>query len=379
MLVRQPKTVIFHDEIKEAKEPQGILEELMPACIHSGYKETFKILSDYFGDLNNIQLTSSTNFEPSNNRYTLFGKSIQSYCDEVYQKAIAIAINYVCTGAPLDLLEAEIRKDPRVLLPILEIDGMKGTLEQLAIIGLDYTLNKFSGAQEEGLFERLKNLRKELLLGTIPEALQQYQQASPLADKKEKNLIENIANTVFDMIKAKKSLKEVDEYLGKNLVKPKVITDNRYNLFLLKLLKKVIKVFQIRLVEITDWSDRNDSNRGAISMCISAIGIIQIPTPLRVRQLFRGGLYYLLNDNRNNYSDGHKVNRELNQSQIDLYREGIGTIFCYADYGRHRWSRKGKGPYLGDYSFVEGYIEQCIRQSKIIRTQSMDKTCCLVM
>jgi hypothetical protein len=248
--------------------------------------------------------------------------------------------------------------------------------------------------QVEGIFERLKRLRVELLPNSVPEALQQYQLASPPADEKEKYHIANIANTTFDMIKDKKPLEDIEEYLNANMVKPKVMTDNRYNLFLLKLLKTTIKVFRNRLdYEFTrrpyyshhdpdprrsskdkyQWSEKFDMKNGALVKCVRAIGIIQFPVPRRVKKLFRVGIGYLLND-KDRIPDDPGVFRKL---QIDDYDP---LKSCRLDWGGgDGLTRKGEGPKLGDSHWIEDYINQCIRQSKLIRTQSMDKSCCLVM
>jgi len=110
-------------------------------------------------------------------------------------------------AAPLDQVEALIRKNPTVLLKVFEKNGSQGTLLQLAVIGLDQNIrgtdpNTWQLTEEvsdEGTAERLLSLyyefeqTKKLPVGSFERAKQLANEASSIVDEKSPNA-QGIAN-----------------------------------------------------------------------------------------------------------------------------------------------------------------------------------------
>jgi len=112
---------------------------------------------------------------------------------KLYDLAVKIAQDHIFKTGSLDLLEAKIRENPNVLLIPIEIEGMQGTLEQLAIINLDCTII-IESRIEEGAIDRLRLLRLELLPDTMFQALEQTKYLVYKEDIRREEFIERIRN-----------------------------------------------------------------------------------------------------------------------------------------------------------------------------------------
>lgn len=275
------------------KTQEIIFDEAMPVSLPAGNisPPLLNMMGGYLND--DIQVST---YSPANkHKLTIFGRDV---ADHVYQQTIAVALNFVLPACPLDELEAEIRKNPNVLLPTIEIDGMKGTLLELAIMRLDQTIKMKEGV-DEGMAERLMRLQTEFFPESKQEVLLRAQNASRPADEKEKKSRDtanlSALTTAVDAIKANKPredvIKNFKEYLKST--KPAVMTDNKYNLNLLQLIPDAIEMLGNRIKDLDGWcSDK------AFRFCLEVIATIEDELPDRQKQILMSGVYQLLNENK---------------------------------------------------------------------------------
>lgn len=284
--------------------------------------------------------------------------------DEIktYQDAVAIARDHVLTAGPLDALETKVRANPSVLLPRVritqQISGIthtfEGTLEQLAIINLDNTIKSEDPIYKdnEGMAERLRILRAELLPKTMSLALVQAQLASPIEDEKEAKIRqdaqEKVLNDVFEKIKQGDSNSArtiMRNYITSTM--PEVITNNRYFLNLLQVIPMAYNLY---------LKDKQLDGDPADQYCFATIGVIDAALSFASRRVFTNkldsdnssGLYGLL-------YEGKKLNRSANVSDkvfgkhkywglIFSTRVMLGIDYFYDNKSLSRSARSCSGP-----------------------------------
>lgn len=271
--VNPQHTMPTSDKKLESKDQ---VDEVMPP-IWSGQPDVKKLIYDFYYSFDGSP-------ELLGKPFTFFG------IDSTPKQALTI----VRTAGPLDMLETIIKNKPQVLLEKFKVDGMEGTLLQLAIIGLDLTIGG-----DEGMTERLMMLHEKLLPDTQPEALKQARFASPLEDKEmkiereSKNL--EALNHVFDAIKqadekTAEAIEAFKEFVSSS--KPEVMTDNRYNLNLLHLLYAAFNLLAERHEELKGKSYGAKTRR----FCFEIIGAIQKALPNRTRQILMNGVANLFDN-----------------------------------------------------------------------------------
>ncbi len=258
-------------------------EEAMPLQLP---EPLLDIMTAYLED--DIQVPSSV-FE-SGRRFTIFESDVVR---RIYQKAMIIARDYVLPAAPLDLLEAAVEKTPAVLLPTLRINGMKGTLHELAIIGLDVTIRSVRGLEDEGMADRLLRLRQKFLPETMAEAFTQAQHAAFIEEKDGASKAKQLAvlNEAFYRVKDEKPSADsvVADYLKS--IKPVEMINNSYYLNLLQFLYRAFSFIAVRDYEF----DRRLYYTHSSRFCIEVIGTaIERELPPRVRQIVMSGLSQFL-------------------------------------------------------------------------------------
>jgi len=233
----------------------------------------------------------------------------------LYQQATAIVRDYVLMAAPLDQLEAEVKKNPNVLLPTINIEGREGTLLQLAIIGLDQTIKSMNGIEDEGMAERLMKLHVKFLPETVPQALEKARLASfdEFEVKETKRILKKarllisfeeddeeakqlaVLNTAFNIVQNNKPLADIIVKNYIKSIKPAVMTDNRYYLNLLQLLYRAFGLLATRGEELEGRWFGAQAHR----FCLEIIGgAIEAELPPRQRQILMSGYCQLLYQNK---------------------------------------------------------------------------------
>lgn len=260
----------------------------------------------------------------------------------VYQQAFAIARDHVLTAGPLDTLEAKVIKNPKVLLPqikiTIQLDGddytFQGTLEQIAMQNLDHTYTSEDPnvpVTDEGMAERLRDLRKRLLPDTLPLALNQAQLALSHVDEDEKarEAKNAVLNAAFDAIK-KNNPTEARNII-KNYVKntkPAVITNNSY---FLNLLQFYVNGLEVMLNKTNELKDSLYGPGLVIDKYFFVLGMILRPFPKKLRRIFIRGVHNLL------YRGKH-INREVDVSDpafigLPGANSELGINCCYDEIG----------------------------------------------
>jgi len=368
-------------EAKKHKDAQELIpvEEAVPV-IHSGHGDPFKLMKEYLND--DICVTSSLYVHGK--RLTIFGRDS---ADHLYKQAVAIARNLVLTAAPLDDLKAEVMKNPRVLLPIINItthvDGqsltLQGTLEQLAMIVLDRTIRTVSGFEDKGSAETLRKLREELLPDTMPQALEQTSFATFIeedeVEKARKSVYLAKLNQAFDLIKENKpgAGDVIKNYI--KTTQPAVIVNDGYFLNLLQLLCMAFEVLTDRGSELKDYLYGAQAKRYYCEVIGAAI---EAPLPRRSRQVLVSGLYRLL------YRDQIAVRIVDHDDFIFLGRPGsadqLGLNYFYDGTGCiddvsvvMNWNVRGG-------RIFQDYFERLSQHSRLVsRSKIRSESKCLIM
>lgn len=282
------------------------------------------------------------------------------------QKLILSCAEY---AGPLNQMEAYVRQDhdrskhpdlPLKLKKAIE-QQTKATLKEAinrATIGLDQTIRDESGAEiDKGMAERLFELYDELYCRHLDPICReteletiraQARFAAPLEDKKEKQKREEMnfaaINQVFNAIKNHdtNTLAAIENFkVFVKSTKPEVIRTNQYYLNLLHLAFAAFDVLARRGGELPKIEEKDYGQwygKLADQFCFKIIGdAIEKELSPRMRQLLRGGLYYILNRERS-------VMRDLDVS---------GVAFCGSTSSTSR--ELGVNSYYDDMAGV-GYL-----------------------
>ncbi len=325
-------------------------------------------------------LAYDVQISPATSSHTIFHNSEV----KIYQDAVAIARDDVLPAGPLDALEAKVRANRRVLLPRIritqQISGVdhtfEGTLEQLAIINLDNTIKS-----NEGMAERLRTLRAELLPETMPLALVQARLASPIKDEKEAKIRQDaqkkVLNDVFERIKEDDSNNArtiMGNYIASTM--PTVITNNRYFLNLLQFIPMAFKLLDrvhpnhksSKIPSTKDGNLKNEQLYGyqEDQYCFVTIGVIDAALSFASRRALTNkldsdnssGLYGLLCEDK-------KLNRSTDVSDKVFAENGgiprstqeLGVDYFYNNTGQPYFARPSWGPtfYMKDHRLGVAY------------------------
>jgi hypothetical protein len=185
------------------------------------------IMSSYY---NNDGL--ATSLYVNGKRLTVFGSDVASF---IIKRTEAVALDHVISAGPQDALEAEVKKNPNVLRPVVTIPFviageelvLRGTLEQLARMLGDLTVVTERGFVVPGCAETLRGLRQELLPDTMEQAVVEAKQVA-----------------VHDAKENPAHLAKLNEAL------PNIITDDRYFFEILQLLPMAFGVLAKRWNEL---------------------------------------------------------------------------------------------------------------------------------
>lgn len=168
-----------------------------------------------------------------------------------FSKAMVVA-ERLSLAASFVEIEEQVRANPKILITTCRLNyylnGMpaplviEGTLEQLAIILLDISLQPEDMQNlNRGLANKLRILREELLPDTLLLAAKQAAITAPILDKESDKAIDAeqlpILSQAFDLIKmnnTEAAVKAVKDYIKK--IKPEVIENYSYFLKLLRFL-----------------------------------------------------------------------------------------------------------------------------------------------
>ncbi len=259
----------------------------------------------------------------------------QQYLAECKQ-AEAIARNHVWTADPLDVLEAEVKKNlTLVLLPIeitMKLDGVDltfvGSPLQLAIMFLDQSRHaaKYCTLQwtDQGQAEMLMELIKKHMHHRIFEAEEQARDAAPFDPEEASRKAERstILNAALEQIKANNfdaAAKIIRDYIIST--KPEKITDNR---FFSGVLRMILEAFDLLTLRAKDLKG-GLYGKQADQYCF-LIGIVQRFLPFKLRKELETGIYY-----------GKNIDRTLDVRDAFYYVKNngeLGRSFYFCATGR---------------------------------------------
>ncbi|MHB1947923.1 MAG: hypothetical protein ACYCQI_07410 [Gammaproteobacteria bacterium] len=268
---------MFSSDRKEpdANATASSFGEAMPPVIYEDYANggLFKIIKEYVG--NDVKVSPPL-FTPVAcelkhypvfklvpvNRHLLFGVDVIS---ELQKMTAEIARKYVLNGAKgaLDELEKEVKEDSRVLQVPVKINGVKGTLEQIALIRLDCTFN-----ESEGMTERLIKLRKKLLPDYIPEPM-------------DMNLNDWYISTDFAAEASRKvcqDIPNIKEFIVKSL-DPPMLVNYKYYLQVLQIVIDAFEILENPYCQLSPSQKQRYLNE--------VVGTIQCFLPERIRQILK--------------------------------------------------------------------------------------------
>lgn len=212
----------------------------------------------------------------------------------LYDKQI---LSLVYHAGPLDLIEAYIRHDPKLLLKIFKKDGIEGTLLTFALVGLDQDLIIKNDKPKEGAAGRLLRLYQELLPSSFVQAKKAAMLAAPIEKPQELEKIKSIylleLTKVFEAIKnddanTATAVKQFQEFVIHT--RPARITDNRYHLNLLRLAYEAFNLLALRGYELA----LGGPGKSYQQFNSEVIGWIQRHHSSRLRQLLKNSLYCFL-------------------------------------------------------------------------------------
>ncbi len=210
-------------------------------------------------------------------------------------------------AASLSEIEKDLRKafkkNPRILSKTFDLGVVRGTLAQLALIGLDRTLRNDQGRiVDEGMAERIFKLHHELAPDTFENALKEAAPVAKLEDTTTKNARKSAnleaIQKVFEAI-TKNDAHTAGAVAGfkdwlKNQ-KPRVMTDHSYHFNLIHLLYCAFDTLTRKGLSLSGGWDGDV----AAQFCFEIIGgTIEVELPPRIQQILRSGLSFLLHSNQ---------------------------------------------------------------------------------
>lgn len=279
-------------EMPEKKEE--VIEVFPPIC-GDGQYDVKNLIWSYVGSKENAR---------DLRKYTFFRK------DSSPQQAFAIARDYILPAGWLDILETIISENPSVLLHTIEINGIKGTLYQIAIMRGDLSIKSQDGIElVEGMAERLK----KLMIKYLPEGEQkaECQAKSVLAFEDKKEEIQAALTTVLNAIRkednefkeqseeTKHAIEDFKHYL-KNM-RPEVISNAGHLFNLLQMLHMAFDEAKRASQNEDQWS----ANKSDLFVK-KIVGYIQAELPVRLAQIIWIGVTRV-------FSHHSSPNRDLNE------------------------------------------------------------------
>jgi hypothetical protein len=365
LLSDEPETKEHRHELlsdePEAKEHrhEPPLEEVMPTWMP---QPVFDIMSVYLKD--DIRISSSS--YANNRRLTIFGKDVLGH---LYHQAQIIARNYVLPAADLDRLKTMIEKNPNVLVPTIEIGGKRGTLLQLAIIGLDQAItSKSTNTVEYKAMDRLlMECHEQWLPDTVPDALKKAREASFFEAKEDESKSSlkqlEVLNEAFDMIKDEEPSAGsiVKKYLKS--IKPTQMSNREYHLNVLRLLCRAFDLFRKKGRDFENEWYGAQADRFRLEVIG---GAIQPELPPRLRQILISGLYSLFYENRN-------AERVVDPEGV-LFRSAYGSVlgvdYFYDDNGRCHKADQLQ-PFLKTPFVYDDLFEAVVSASNVYEEQNI--------